>query len=90
MKVDTRPLGHIMIVKLANDKFVVIGAHCHITFKPMGSNAGKAWQYLKVEEGRYENGVFKPLRILNGDETDFGGPRFGSKPTVLKVDLIVR
>ena len=45
---------------------------------------------LKVEEGRYEQGVFKPLRILNGDETDWGGPRFGVTPTVLQVSLGIR
>jgi Domain of unknown function (DUF5597)/Glycosyl hydrolases family 35 len=29
-------------------------------------------QFLRVEEGSYENGVFKFIRILNGDETDWG------------------
>jgi Domain of unknown function (DUF5597) len=49
-----------------------------------------AWQYLKVEEGIYENGAFKLLRIRNGDETDWGGPRFGPVPAVLQTTLIVR
>jgi hypothetical protein len=82
--------GKMMIVQLDDNKLVLIGAHCHITFLPLGKNAGKAWQYLKVEEGSYENGIFKPLRILNGDETDFGGPRFGTTPTVLQTTLVVR
>src|SRR6185503_8202157 len=82
--------GKLMIVQLSENQFVVIGAGCHLTFKPLGSNSGRAWQYLKVEEGRYENGQFKFLRILNGDETDFGGPRFGAEPVVLKVGLVVR
>ncbi|MGN6397209.1 MAG: DUF5597 domain-containing protein [Mucilaginibacter sp.] len=84
------PLGRIMLVKLTDDKFIAIGSHCHITFKPLGGNSGKAWQYLKVEEGSYENGIFKPLRILNGDETDWGGPAFGDKPETLKINLITR
>jgi hypothetical protein len=54
------------------------------------SNAGKTWQDLKVEEGRYENGKFKLLRILNGDETDCGGPRIGAAPVVLHITLTVR
>lgn len=84
------PLGQLMIIKLAENKFLVIGTRCHITFKPAGNNAGKAWQYLKVEEGSYRDGQFKSLRILNGDETDWGGPGFGDKPTVLQITLAGR
>jgi hypothetical protein len=43
-------------------------------------------QFLKVEEGIYENGVFKFLRIWNGDETDWG-LEFGTEPVVLRVLL---
>lgn len=89
-KGNGRPDGKLMIVQLDENKFIIIGASCHITFVPLGNNAGKAWQYLKVEEGAFENGTFKPLRILNGDETDFGGPRFGRVPTVLQTELVVR
>jgi hypothetical protein len=85
-----QPTGKVMIVQLEENKFIVIGTRCHITFHPLGNNEGKAWQYLKVEEGRYENGNFKSLRILNGDETDWGGPGFGDAPTVLQISLVVR
>ncbi len=90
VKPNARPNGKMMIVQLGENKFILVGTLCHITFHPSGSNAGKAWQYLKVEEGHYENGAFKLLRILNGDETDWGGPRFGSEPAVLKTTLIAR
>ena len=89
-KPDDEANGKLMIVQQSADEFVVIGSDCHITFRPTGSNSGHAWQYLKVEEGHYINGEFKFLRILNGDETDFGGPRFGAEPMVLKVGLVVR
>ena len=46
--------------------------------------------HKKVEEGRYENGKFKALRILNGDETDWGGPRIGAVTAVLHITLITR
>jgi len=82
--------GKAMIVQLDENKFIAIGTNCRITFQPLGKNSGKAWQYLKVEEGRYENSLFKPLRILNGDETDWGGPRFGETPTVATISLVVR
>lgn len=82
--------GKAMIVKVDENKFIAIGTNCRITFQPLGNNAGKPWQFLKVVEGHYENGVFKPLRILNGDETDWGGPRFGPTPTVVNISLVVR
>jgi hypothetical protein len=87
---NTRPVGRAMVVQLGENEFVLIGSLCHFTFKPLGVNAGKTWQYLKVEEGRYENGTFKLLRIRNGDETDWGGPRFGSNPVLLHTTLITR
>ena len=43
-------------------------------------------QFLRVEQGIYENGVFKLLRTQNGDATDFG-LRFGEEPVVLRVTL---
>lgn len=88
--VNIKPTGKIMIVQLEENKFVFIGTRCHITFQPLGKNEGKAWQYVKVEEGKYENGKFKLLRIQNGDETDWGGPGFGDVPTVLQTTLVVR
>ena len=89
-KTNSRPIGKAMIVQLGENEFVLIGSLCHFTFKPLGINAGKAWQYLKVEEGCYENGVFKLLRIRNGDETDWGGPRIGTVPAILHTTLILR
>lgn len=87
---NPQPVGKMMIVRLSEDKFIAIGTHSRITFKPIGKNSGRPWQYLKVEEGHFENGMFKPLRILNGDETDWGGPYFGNKPQVLQISLILR
>ncbi len=82
--------GKLLVLKLSDNKFMLIGSRCHVTFKPNGSNAGKAWQYLKVEAGAYSHGDVKATRILNGDETDWGGPGFGDKPTILQVSLVVR
>jgi hypothetical protein len=43
-------------------------------------------QFLRVEQGVYDNGVFKLLRSQNGDATDFG-LKFGEEPVVLRVML---
>ena len=90
IKANPRPTGKAMIVQLDANKFIITGTQCHITFQPAGKNAGRAWQYLKVEEGSFENGTFKPLRILNGDETDWGGPSLGAEPSVLQITLVTR
>jgi len=87
---NTHFTGKAMIVQQDENKLIAIGTNCRITFQPLGKNAGKAWQYLKAEEGHYENGKFKSLRILNGDETDWGGPRFGATPAVVTISLVVR
>lgn len=88
--IHSKPMGKLMIITLEENKFLLLGTDCHITFKPIGKNLGREWQYGKVEEGKYENGKFKLLRIQNGDETDWGGPGFGTKPSVLQATLIVR
>lgn len=88
--INTVPIGKMMIVTLSENEFLLIGTRCHIKFQTTGINKGKEWQYGKVEEGYYEHGQFKLLRIQNGDETDWGGPGFGTTPTVLKVSLIAR
>jgi hypothetical protein len=89
-KINNPPNGKIMIVQLEENKFLLMGALCHVTFRPVGKNAARSWQYLKVEEGSYQQSIFIPGRILNGDETDFGGPHFSLVPTVLQATLILR
>jgi hypothetical protein len=39
-----------------------------------------------VEEGTYEGGTFVPVRIWNGDQTDWG-LNFGSTPVAVRVRL---
>jgi len=79
-----------MVVKTDENNFLLIGTKCRVSFQPLGKDSTKAWQYLKVEEGLYSGGSIKPLRILNGDETDWGGPRFDSTPSVVRLSLILR
>jgi hypothetical protein len=45
-------------------------------------------QFIGVEEGTFENGMFKFQRIWNGDETDWG-LRFGEDAVVLRVTLAI-
>ncbi len=88
--VNEEASGKVLFIQTDENTFLVTGTNAHITFNPTGNNAGKAWQYLKVEEGNFDSGVFKVARILNGDETDFGGPVFSSTSTLLKISLVTR
>jgi len=87
---NARSTGKLLIIQQDRHTFLVTGTLARITFKPTGDNKGKAWQYLRVEEGSYENGGFKASRLLNGDETDWGGPAFGPAPTLLRITLNTR
>jgi hypothetical protein len=78
------PIGRALVAQLKDNQFLVAGFHSKVDFRP--AEPGKFRQFLKVEEGVYENGVFKFLRIWNGDETDYG-LNFGAEPLVLRVSL---
>ena len=83
--------GKTMIIQLGDGDYLVIGTNCRITFKPSGRNEGKAWHFLRVEEGTYNNnGEWEMRRVLNGDQTDWGGPYFGNNPTMLRIRVYVR
>lgn len=90
MRPNEHPTGKALIIQLEKNTFLVTGTLCRITFRPTGADSTRAWQYLKVEEGTYADGVFQPRRILNGDETDWGGPAFGAAPVWLRISLITR
>ena len=62
----------------------VLGFHCRVDFQPIAPD--KQCQFLRIEEGTYENGVFRFIRVLNGDQTD-GGLDFSSEPLVLRVSV---
>jgi hypothetical protein len=81
---NAEPVGRILVAQLKDNQFLVAGFHTRVDFRP--AEAGKYRQFLRVEEGVYENGVFKFLRIWNGDETDWG-LNFGAEPLVLRVSL---
>lgn len=82
------PDGRILVAELGEDTFLMAGYHCRVMMRPTGENEGRPWAYLNVEEGRYVDGVFKPDRVLNGDQTDWG--LIISHPTVLRVTPYVR
>jgi beta-galactosidase GanA len=81
---NPEPTGRALVAQLKDHQFLATGFFCRIDFSP--TDPAKRRQFLRVEEGTYENGVFKFMRILNGDQTDWGLD-FGSEPLVLRVSV---
>jgi hypothetical protein len=83
---NPEPVGRVLIAKLGENEFLVTGHLCRVDFKPTDAASGAHRDFLRVEAGSYKNGVFRPARIWNGDETDWG-LNFGSAPQVIRVQL---
>ena len=83
---NSQPQGRALVAQIGENLFLVTGFFCRIDFQVSDAESGKQREFLRVEEGTYENGVFKPIRIWNGDQTDWG-LNFTSSPVVLRVLL---
>jgi hypothetical protein len=85
-KGNPEPVGRALIAQLDRNQFLVAGLFCRVDFQVADTASEKQREYLHVEEGTYQGGVFKPIRIWNGDQTDWG-LNFSSAPQVLRVTL---
>jgi beta-galactosidase GanA len=81
---NAEPTGRALVAQLGDNQFLVAGYFCRVDFRPTA--ADKRRQFMRVDEGIYENGVFKFIRILNGDETDYG-LNLRAEPIALRVSL---
>ena len=83
---NPEPVGRVLIAKLGENEFLVTGHLGRVDFKLNDTASAAHRDFLRVEEGSYQSGVFRPARIWNGDETDWG-LNFGSAPQVIRVQL---
>jgi hypothetical protein len=81
---NPQPMGGALVAQLKDNQFLVAGFYSRVDFRPAAADRHR--RFLRVEEGTYENGVFKFRRVLNGDQTD-GGLDFSSEPLVLRVSV---
>jgi hypothetical protein len=81
---NPQPMGGALVAQLDDHQFLVTGFYSRVDFRPTAPDQHR--QFLRVEEGVYENGIFKFQRLLNGDQTD-GGLDFNSEPLVLHVTV---
>jgi hypothetical protein len=78
--------GAALVAQLGPDEFLVTGVDASISFHLPGKQPWERSQIITAEQGTYENGVWKPLRLWNGDETDYG-LCFHEKPEVVRIKL---
>jgi beta-galactosidase GanA len=81
---NPEPIGRALIATLGENQFLVTGAFCRVDFR--STDPSKQREFVRVEEGGFEDGVFQPIRIWNGDETDWG-LNFASGPQIVRATL---
>jgi hypothetical protein len=78
--------GAALIAQLGPNEFLVTGVDASVAFHLPGKLPWIHSQIVTAEQGTYENGVWKPMRLWNGDETD-RGLCFHEKPEVVHVTM---
>jgi beta-galactosidase GanA len=78
--------GRALVAQLGPDEFLVAGINARVDFSLSAAGASEQTEYLRVEEGRYENGAWHFQRLWNGDQIDWG-LNFTQTPCVLRVKL---
>jgi hypothetical protein len=71
--------GSALVAQLGPDEFLVTGIETSVRFHLPSRLPGLRMQILSAEEGVYVDGVWKSIRLLNGDQTD-RGLNFGPHP----------
>jgi Domain of unknown function (DUF5597) len=79
--------GVALVAQLGPDEFLVTGIDASVSFHLPGRPPGLRMQILSAEEGSYQNGVWKPVRLWNGDETDRGLQFHADDPTVIRLRI---
>ena len=64
--------GAALIAEIGPNEFLVTGIDSSVTFHLRGRQPWSHSQVLTAEQGIYDTGVWKKLRLWNGDETDRG------------------
>ena len=78
--------GAALIAQLGPDEFLVTGVQASVNFHLPGKLPWMRSEIVTAEQGVYDNGVWKPVKLLNGDETD-RGLCFYDKPVVVRVKM---
>lgn len=64
--------GRALVAQLGPQEFLVTGFDASVSFHLAPTTRNLQLEILEAQEGTYTEGVWQPIRILNGDETDRG------------------
>lgn len=78
--------GAALVAQLGPDEFLVTGVDASVNFHLTGKPPWMRSQIITAEQGVYDNGLWRPQKLWNGDETD-RGLCFYDKTTVIRVKL---
>lgn len=79
--------GVALIAQLGADEFLVTGVDSSVSFHLPGRLPGMRMQILSAQEGTCRDGVWKPVRLWNGDETDRRLQFHSNDPAVVRIVL---
>ena len=79
--------GAALVAQLGPNEFLITGVDASVSFHVPGKLPGMRSQILSAQLGSYENGVWKPIKLLNGDEVD-RGVCFHQQPEVVRVRMV--
>ena len=82
-----RTSGRALIGQIGPEEFVAAGFDTTLNFRPRFGSAAPRADFISVEEGAYEDGVWKARRQLSGDEIFFG-VRLPAEGAVVKLKLM--
>ncbi|HEX8712957.1 MAG TPA: DUF5597 domain-containing protein [Terracidiphilus sp.] len=78
--------GTALIAQLGPNEFLVTGIDASVSFHLPGKLPWIRSQIVTAQQGTYEAGTWKPIRLWNGDETD-RGLCFHQQPEIVRVTM---
>lgn len=84
------PSGRALVCEVGPDDFLLMGFDAAVEFKPAMGSGYTAAQFLQVEYGVYENGVWKPAERGSTSQGDYAPPtiRLPSQGALIRVKLM--
>ena len=86
----SEPSARVMIAELGPDEFLVMGFESSVEWRPVQGSDFTAAQFSEVEEGFYENGVWKPTVLGTTSQGDYTGPmvNLSAQGALMRVKLM--
>jgi hypothetical protein len=86
----SEPSARVMVAELGPDEFLVMGFDSSVEWRPVQGSDYTAAQFLAVEEGGYENGVWKTADTGPTSQGDYTGPtvRLPARGAMMRVKLM--